>query len=310
MPEIIGNLGAQMIQLILAGSLFLSGGCGIILILASKHRSANQMNLRIDTLKSEKKQLSFLDDALVGSPVPKRNLRRGLNNPYVPIATALLLGGLWILIGQFSVTAILIGGTITFLGFLVFLVRRYLENKRLKTLSNQFPEALDLLTRGARVGLSLEDSFRQIQRTLSMPIAAVFEEVSNNLSIGISLEESLEKVSERIKLREFRYLAAVLTVQLTSGGKYAETIELLSQNIRDRHEQEKRVKAATSEARTAAKVVALIAGLAVLSMFFLNPTQFQFLLADPSGQMMLGYCVASVLLGFIAIYLMLGSLNG
>ncbi|MEH6494297.1 MAG: type II secretion system F family protein [Pseudomonas marincola] len=309
MVTISGVSHVALLQMLFGITAFLGGGCILSINLWRGYQFRTKITLRLRELTPANSLMEKRERDLIDAPVKAISI---LKQPM----TYEILGGvigvlsiIWIVASKGSLLSLTVfGGEVSVIAF-VYFARQYLRSLKLEKLSTQFPETLDMIARNARVGVTLEESFQHIQSELPKPISSLFGEISSNLSIGIPLVESLEKIAVKLDLREIRYLSAILSVQRKSGGKYAEIIGKLSQNIRDQHEQKKRINAVTAEARTAAKVVTIIAGVAALSMVFINPGQFEFLLTDQSGQMLLMYCTGSILVGFLIIFRMLSSLN-
>lgn len=198
------------------------------------------------------------------------------------------------------------GGAPVFLGICLIQSLNTISNKKRKALSVQFPEAIDLLVRGARVGVTPEENIRQVSLELPSPLSTSFKEISHQLDIGLPFEQVLQDTANKMDLREFRFLAATLTIQRKTGARYVEVLENLSQLIRSHHEQAQRRDAATSEARLASKVVAGLVGVSCGLLFLFNRDQFDFLITDPTGQNLAIYCVLSLAVGFLIMYQMLG----
>ncbi len=181
-----------------------------------------------------------------------------------------------------------------------------LNNARNRKLSAQFPEALDLLVRGARVGVAAEENIGLIAQELPMPLSRHFNEISEKLGIGLSFEQTLIEVSQSVGNREFRYLAATLAIQRKSGGKYADILDNLSKVLRERLEQEEKIQAATSEARLSAKIVGALVLAVCALLFILNRAQFNFLINDETGFNILLYCISSLVIGFLMMRWQIG----
>ncbi|GLQ06668.1 hypothetical protein GCM10007924_18890 [Sneathiella chinensis] len=181
--------------------------------------------------------------------------------------------------------------------------------RRDRYLREQFPEALDLLVRGARVGVSLEENLRTVAREMPAPTGPFFAGMVGQLDMGVPFETVLKKVAGQTGLREYRYFVATLSIQRLTGGAYADVLHRLSRMLRDYEEQAKRADVATSEARLSARIVAGLGIVSTISLFFLNRQQFEFLATDPEGQQILLYCLGSVLTGFAVISHLVGRIR-
>ncbi len=216
---------------------------------------------------------------------------------------------LLILIGSFLMVAALwidmlfgLGLFLVSVGIALLLIRNRLKVAFSRRVSGQFPEALDLFVRGARVGVSVEENMKVVASEMSEPLSVIFALMSEQMAIGQSFEQVLIGAAEKYPLREFRYLAATLTMQRKTGGQYADILETLSKLLREQQEQRARTHAMTSESRLAAKIIAGLVVSSCVSLFFLNREQFDFLLEDNTGTSILLYCLTSLAVGFLVMH--------
>lgn len=185
-----------------------------------------------------------------------------------------------------------------------------LKRKReLAKLEKQFPEAVDMMVRGASVGLPLLEILNQIHRELPEPVSSVFGNVSKNLGIGFSFDESFARHDFANQLKQYRYLAAILSLQSRTGGQISELLRSFSENYRESLEQHKKLQALTAEGRTSGIVVACLSLISIGILVIVNPDQLTFLLTDPEGQNLLIYCFTSTALGFLLIYRLMRMLD-
>ncbi|MEP3246596.1 MAG: type II secretion system F family protein [Sneathiella sp.] len=219
---------------------------------------------------------------------------------------SIAVGGSGLLLTDVGRPVFIISAMLTTAAASLLFLLSSLQNARKRKLSAQFPEALDLLVRGARVGVAPEENIGLIAEELPMPLSRHFSEISEKIGIGLSFEQTLIEASQSVGNREFRYLAATLAIQRKSGGKYADILDNLSKVLRERLEQEEKIQAATSEARLSAKIVgALVLAVCVL-LFILNRAQFNFLINDETGFDILLYCVSSLVIGFLMMRWQIG----
>lgn len=256
-----------------------------------------------DGIKSGKKGKTSLDVLLL-KPTKDRKVRW---SEILTIKRLTLLGFamicflLWGLYGQplffVMVFSCLSGGILYFL--------QLQSSSQRKMLTEQFPEALDLMVRGGRVGVTPEESFRQAAEKLPLPLRDVFKQLSVQIDIGLPFDHALMDMAAKLDLKEFRFLAITLSVQRRTGGRYVDVLENLSQILRDYQEQGRKTEAMTSEARLAAKIVALLVALSCGLLFFQNRDQFDFFIHDPTGNQLITYSIASIAAGFFVIYQLL-----
>ena len=94
-----------------------------------------------------------------------------------------------------------------------------------------------------------------------------------------------------------RFFAVTLILQRETGGQLAEVLLSLSNTLRERKAMKMKINALTSESRAASKIVAAIPVLAGVGMYYLNEPSILMLFETEVGNMMLGYCIGSIMIG-------------
>jgi|TARA_R110002094_G_scaffold19253_5_gene30829 Flp pilus assembly protein TadB len=189
------------------------------------------------------------------------------------------------------------------------LILHYRRRWRQRQFIDQLPEAIDIIIRGAWVGMSLQENFRVIASEMPDPVGREFRILAEKLAIGIDLERALSAAVENTGAREMQFMATTLVLQRRTGGQYAEVLENLASVLRDRRSRQLKARALTAEARTSARIVAGVTALILLILALTNRTQFDFLLDDPLGNRLLVYSALSLFGGFFAMSRLLGRLK-
>ncbi len=169
----------------------------------------------------------------------------------------------------------------------------------------QLPEAIEIIVRGARVGLTIEQNFKIVGEEMAAPVGDAFRSMAEKHQLGQELQSVLVSMSDKIGVKEFRFLAVTLVLQQRSGGQYSKLLQNLGNVLRDRQIQRKKLQTLTSEARLSAKAIALIAVGVVLLVALTNEEQIDFLINEVTGRTLLLYSATSLLLGFILISILL-----
>ena len=111
---------------------------------------------------------------------------------------------------------------------------RWCEQRRLRTLFEQFPDALAMLVRAVRVGIPVTEGMRSIATDCPEPTGREFKQVVDQISLGVTLEQTLQGLAERNELPEYGFFATALALQSETGGTVSDTLERLSDVIRKR----------------------------------------------------------------------------
>ena len=168
-------------------------------------------------------------------------------------------------------------------------------------LFRQLPDTIQLVTSTVRSGLPVNEAFRIISRQMPQPTAGQFAIVCSEVSMGRPPEEAVEAVYRRTQVVEYGMFAMTLAVQLKSGGGLAETLQTLGDTVTQRVGLAARAKALAAEVIFSAKALSyaplIVGGL----LYWINPQSVDLLFYDPTGNMMLAYAVASVIIGNLVI---------
>ena len=128
--------------------------------------------------------------------------------------------------------------------------------RRQTKFTRELPNAIDIVVRGMKSGLPLNECLSIISRESEEPLAGEFREVIEQQRVGVSLAEALERLTVRMPLPEVRFLAIVVAIQQQAGGNLSEALGNLSTVLRDRFLLKMKVKALSAEAKASAWVLA------------------------------------------------------
>ncbi|MBN9248762.1 type II secretion system F family protein [Hyphomicrobium sp.] len=142
-------------------------------------------------------------------------------------------------------------------------------NRRQQKFVGQMANALDVVVRGIKSGLPLNECIQVISRESPEPLASEFREVVDQQRLGLSVGDGLERMCERMPLPEMRFLTIVISIQQQSGGNLSEALSNLSNVLRDRQMLALKVKALSAEAKASAMVLASLPP-GVMSMVYLS----------------------------------------
>ena len=168
-------------------------------------------------------------------------------------------------------------------------------------LFRQLPDTIQLVTSTVRSGLPVNEAFRIISRQMPQPTAGQFAIVCSEVSLGRPPEEAVEAVYRRTRVVEYGMFAMTLAVQLKSGGGLAETLQTLGDTVTQRVGLAARAKALAAEVIFSAKALSFAPVIVGGILYWINPQSVDLLFYDPTGNMLLAYAVASVIIGNLVI---------
>ena len=174
-------------------------------------------------------------------------------------------------------------------------------------LRNQMPDMIELLASSVRAGLPVSEAFRAVARELPAPTRGEFDRIAREMALGASAEVALMDLFRRSEVAEYAIFAVTLGVQSRSGGRLAETVQLLAETIRQRIALASRASALAAEAKLSAYVLSVLpfigaGAMALTQKGFLDP-----LFHDPRGKRLLVIGGTLLLLGQLTMRKMINS---
>jgi tight adherence protein B len=165
----------------------------------------------------------------------------------------------------------------------------YLTRKRQKKFLNNFANAIDVIIRGVKTGLPLNECLGIIARETEEPICSEFRDVVEQQRVGIPLTECFDRMLTRMPLPEVKFFAIVIAIQSQAGGNLSEALGNLSSVLRDRVRMQQRIKSLSSEAKASAMVLGSLPFIVMLLVYLTTPDYISTLWQTQTGQfVMLG----------------------
>ena len=185
---------------------------------------------------------------------------------------------------------LMIAGGALFVGTLG--LPRFILNWRKKRRQAKFlkelPSAIDVVVRGVRSGLPLNDALKMIAEEAVEPLRSEFLLLINEQKMGITIQEGLFRMNGRLELPELNFLAIVINIQQTMGGNLSETLANLSKIIRDRHKMRAKIDAMSTEAKSSAAIIGSLPILIILAISTMSPGYLDPLFETQMGHFMIG----------------------
>jgi tight adherence protein B len=172
-------------------------------------------------------------------------------------------------------------------GFPGWVLNYMIKGRQTKFTAN-LANAIDVVVRGIKTGLPLNECLGIIARESPEPIASEFKEVIDQQRVGVTLGEALERLVVRMPLPEVKFLAIVISIQQSSGGNLSEALGNLSQVLRDRFGLKLKVKALSSEALASAAVLGSLPPAVVIMLTLTSPQYLMPLYETKTGNMLIG----------------------
>lgn len=131
-------------------------------------------------------------------------------------------------------------------------------NKRTKknmALTQQLPDALDIITNGLRAGFSFPQALSIVGKEMRPPISEEFSKAIRENRMGKPMDEALENIVERTGNEDLRLFITALLINRQVGGNLAEILENISHAIRERVRIKGEIKTLTAQGRLSAIIL-------------------------------------------------------
>ena len=151
----------------------------------------------------------------------------------------------------------------------------------------EFANAIDVIVRGVKSGLPLNECLAIISRESPEPIASELREVVDQQRVGVPLAEGLDRMMQRMPLPEVKFFAVVIAIQQQAGGNLSEALGNRAGVLRDRVKLQMKVRALSAEAKASAGVLAALPPVVATLIYLSSPGYIGMLFSTRTGNFML-----------------------
>ena len=175
--------------------------------------------------------------------------------------------------------------------------------QRSRHLSEQLPEALEMMSRSLRAGHALSTAFENVARELPAPVSIEFARAFEEQRLGLDFDEAVRRIADRCPSNgDVKLFAISAVIQRETGGNLAQILDKIAGIIRERFQFHGKLRALTAEGRTSAVILGALPFLMGVVLAILNPGYMAQLFVDPLGNLILGVAVASWVLGQVVLF--------
>jgi tight adherence protein B len=205
----------------------------------------------------------------------------------------------WFGLGAAPVFAVPLGALAGFIG-LNFYVKSQ-RARRTKKFLEEFPNAIDIVTRGVKTGLPLGDCIKAIASEGQDPVKSEFRRIVEDMAVGLTLSHALVRFTQRMPIMEANFFAVVLSIQSDLGGNLSEALGNLSRVLRERKMMKQKIKAFSSEAKASGGIIAAmpVAVAGILSLT--SPDYIGMLFSEFVGNLVLAGCAVWMAAGVVVM---------
>lgn len=199
----------------------------------------------------------------------------------ISVVLAVIFGGIPFAMGLKPLFCLGIAVAMGF-GFPRFILNAMI-NRRQKKFTAHFADAMDIIVRGVRTGLPLNDCLKIIAHESPDPLGAEFRRVVEGEGLGIPIEVCLEQLYERMPISEVNFFSTVLNIQKSSGGNLGESLANLAGVLRGRKLLREKIKALSAEAKMSAIIIGALPIVVMVLVTVISPDYMHELYFTPTG---------------------------
>ncbi|HET9321392.1 MAG TPA: type II secretion system F family protein [Bryobacteraceae bacterium] len=185
--------------------------------------------------------------------------------------------------------------------FVPFFYILHKRTARFRKIEEQFPDALDSLSRAMRAGHPFVAGMELLAAESPEPLAQEMRKTYDEWKLGLAWNEALENLTRRVPLVEIRLFAAAVALQNRFGGRLNEILEELAKSTRDSISLRGDVRASSAQGRMSGTVLTILPIIITLIMFVTSPEYIEVLFKHPDGKYLIAAALCCLVLGHFAI---------
>ena len=177
----------------------------------------------------------------------------------------------------------------------------YRRSRRLKAFEEEFPEALDLLSRALRAGHAFQTAMGMVADELKAPVGPEFKKTFEQQNFGLPLRDALDQMTERVPILDVRFFVTAVLIQRETGGNLSEILDNLAHVVRERFKIRRQIRVHTAHGRFTAFVLLSLPPLLAVALMIINPDHMNLLFHEKIGQTVLMVATVMQAIGFFWI---------
>jgi tight adherence protein B len=180
-----------------------------------------------------------------------------------------------------------------------------LARRRTRRLSGAMRGFFERVRQLLGTGMSLTNALNRATESSPAIVVEAFAPTMRRVANGASFADSIGQLADEVDLYEMRLFATAVAANVRFGGSLTGIIANLIENLRKRAAIEREMRAATSQIRTSAWVLALLPLLVATFVVVRNHDYARWFLDTSPGRIMLAYSILSQIAGAFVMRLMI-----
>jgi len=182
-----------------------------------------------------------------------------------------------------------------------FFYMEYKKRERELKFTEQFPDALSMISRSLRSGHSFTSAIELVGTEVSDPVGKLFKTAYDQQLLGLRINDTLNNLNNRIDSLDLRFFTTAADINREVGGNFAEILDKLADTIRERIKIRRQLKVHTAQGRMTGYILAVMPIVVFFLMNFMIPGYQKNLLENDTGRTILIFAAVMQLIGFLVI---------
>ncbi len=176
------------------------------------------------------------------------------------------------------------------------------RKRRMRKFVDEFANAVDVIVRGVKAGLPLNDCIRIIAHESAEPVRSEFRQITEaQQALGLSLPEAVGRMPERVPVAEASFFAIVVGIQTRTGGNLSEALGNLSRVLRERKKMKGKIAAMSMEAKASAWIIGALPAVVLVLVYLTSPAYIMLLFTTSLGNLILGASALWMTIGIVVM---------
>lgn len=286
--------------------------------ISSISMSAHNKVIRATTKQTEKQRRKLREESLrVVDQTKEKN--RAATNPTLGIR--LYQAGMTISVRNYRIICVFVGVFALLFGYLIFpfpifflpffaigvgmglpyYIVNFRRKRRYKKFTMAFPNAVDVIVRGVRSGLPLNDCLMIISNDAEEPLRSEFKKMIDGMQLGLTMPEVCERLYRSIATPEVNFFSIVISIQSQAGGNLSEALSNLSGVLRERQRVADKIRALSMEAKASAYIIGSLPFIVSGLLTMVQPTHLFPLFTTTTGNIILYVCAGLMTFGILVM---------
>ncbi len=251
----------------------------------SKRRKTIQDSLK-EVEDAQKKKHKHRKSPRLKDMLQQAGLRISMRKYVLVCVAAAVIFALVAYLIKMPLYAVLVAAIVGGLGFPRWLVG-FIRKRRMKKFIAEFANAIDVIVRGIKAGLPINDCIAIIAKEAEEPVKSEFQIIIESQQMGMPLGQAVQRLYENVPLAETNFFAIVITIHQSVGGNLSEALSNLSNVLRDRKKMSAKIVAMSTEAKASGMIIGSLPIVVGFLVYITTPDYIMTLFTHPTGNLVL-----------------------